>query len=108
MDCHRYCLTPALRDRTIQSSHGTTNFFKLSPLPSCAAQGCVATGSFFQLFLHFGNTTYTFNSQPFRNTGFTCLFASALLVKRRFLLSHSSLPGTRNAITPSSIHSAYG
>src|SRR5260221_244748 len=52
--------------------------------------------------------TYTFNSQPFRNTGFTYLFASALLVKRRFLLSHSSLPGTRNAITPSSIHSAYG
>src|SRR5260221_12609691 len=52
--------------------------------------------------------TYTFNSQPFRNTGFTYLFASALLVKRKFLLSHSSFPGTRKAMTPSSIHSAYG
>src|SRR5207249_1697757 len=30
---------------------------------------------------------YTFNSQPFRNAGLTYLFASALFVKRRFLLS---------------------
>src|SRR5678815_289868 len=51
---------------------------------------------------------YSFKSQPSRNAGFTYLFASGLFVKRRFLASHSSLPGTRNAITASASHSAYG
>ena len=35
---------------------------------------------------------YTFSSQPRRNTGLTYLFASALFVNLRFLLSHCSFP----------------
>lgn len=48
---------------------------------------------------------YSFSSQPLRKVGFTYLLASTLLVKRRFLLSQLSLPGTRKAMTPSIIHS---
>ena len=48
------------------------------------------------------------NCQPLRKFGFKYWFASALLVKRPFSASHSSLPSTRSAITPSSIHSTNG
>ena len=46
--------------------------------------------------------------QPLRKAGRRYLFASALLVKRPFAASHSSLPSTRSAMTPSSIHSTNG
>lgn len=43
-----------------------------------------------------------------RNSGFTCVLASSLLVNRNFELSHSSLPSTRMAIVASRIHSVNG
>src|ERR1035437_1193692 len=52
--------------------------------------------------------SYSFSSQPLRISGLTNLLASALLVKRMLRLSHSSLPGTRQAITASASHSANG
>jgi hypothetical protein len=48
------------------------------------------------------------SDQPLRNVGLRYLFASALLVKRIFAASHSSLPATRRAIAPNSIHSTKG
>ena len=45
------------------------------------------------------------SSQPFLNTGFTYLFASLLLVNSIFFASQSSLPSTRVATAPSTIHS---
>jgi hypothetical protein len=49
---------------------------------------------------------YIFSSHPLRNTGLTNLLASALLVKRRFLLSQSSFPGTCKAMAVRASHSA--
>src|SRR5438477_12455382 len=46
--------------------------------------------------------------QPLRTVGVRYLFASTLLVIFIFDWSYSSLPSTRNAITPSSIHSTNG
>src|SRR5579864_2721273 len=48
------------------------------------------------------------SDQPLRNVGLRYLFASGLLVNRILAASHSSLPSTRKAITPSSIHSTKG
>jgi hypothetical protein len=50
---------------------------------------------------------YSFSSQPLRRYGLRYLLASSLLVKRMFLESHSSLPGTRNATAPRISHSMY-
>src|SRR6266700_2645754 len=51
---------------------------------------------------------YPLNDQPLRIYGFKYLFASALFVIRILIGSYSTLPSTRSAITPSSIHSTNG
>src|SRR6266568_1792403 len=53
-------------------------------------------------------SSYPTNFQPLRNFGISSRFASSLFVIRFFCASHISLPSTRIAITPSSIHCTNG
>lgn len=83
-------------------------------LPSTAAAGSPARASFpnsrlvYDMRLSSFIYVTDFNSQLLRNTGFTYLFASLLFVNPIFFASHNSLPGTRAAMAPSTIHSVYG
>jgi hypothetical protein len=49
---------------------------------------------------------HSFSSVPFRKSGLTNRLVSGLLVKRIFLASHSSLPGTCSEMATSASHSA--